>query len=66
VVMAVILAIYGFVDIILLLAAKVVGERVKPYFTLWVSARIGNTRVAKKERLRGCAIQENQRCDAPK
>jgi len=30
VVMAVILAIYGLVDIILLLAAKVVGERVRP------------------------------------
>jgi len=30
--MAVILAIYGFVDIVLLLAAKVVDERVKPLF----------------------------------
>src|ERR1019366_3993155 len=32
VIMAVILAIYGLVDIILLLAAKVVDERVKPLF----------------------------------
>jgi AbrB family looped-hinge helix DNA binding protein len=32
--MAVVLAIYGFVDLLLLLAAKVVDERVRPIFHL--------------------------------
>ena len=51
-VMAVILAIYGLVDIILLLAAKVVDERVKPLFhALGISKNWEHT--SRKEAIEG-------------